>query len=185
MNTDPAALGAFVGSAQRHIFRLETLPFYDDGSDGSDYERYVRGEPGPDPERKARWHRVLEGYRDRGITVKRVRVIHSPPTLYELYSCEWGYALNVPLEDISVAEGGWERVWPLGDDPGDFWLVDLERAALMHYDDQGRYLGFTEASLPETNLRKLVTIRALTLSEPFADWWDSHPELWRKNRHAA
>jgi hypothetical protein len=184
MNTDPAELGAFVGSAQREIFRLETLPSYDDGSDGSDYQRYIRGEPGPDPERKAAWHKVLQGYRDRLIDVTRVRVIHTPPTPYERYSCEWGYALNVQLEDIRVIAGNAVRLRPLADS-GDFWLLDGERAALMHYDEQGRYIGFTEASRAESARCLMTAWAAIDEAVPFTSWWDSHRELRRENRHAA
>lgn len=184
METDPDALGAFCDSAQRTLFRLETLPAYEDSSDGSDYQRYMRGEPGPDPERKAAWHKVLQADLDRGVITRRVRVIHSPPTAYELYSCEWGYAQNAAWEDIRVAEVGSRPGVALLDAGPDFWLVDGQRAAVMHYSAAGAYLGFTEADAAGAERCAAIADAAWLLSVPFAAWWDDHRQLWRGNRAA-
>lgn len=182
MQADPAALSALIDSAQRTLFRLETLPAYDVDSDGSDYERYIRGEPGPDRRARDAWHEVLQADLDRGVMTTRVRVIHNPPTDYELYSCEWGYAQNQAYERIGIVDlSGGEGAWLAG--AGDFWLADGQRAALMRYDEAGRYLGFVES--PDPRPCVAVANAALAASVPFADWWAGHRHLWRENRAAA
>lgn len=185
METDPAALGELIDSATRTLFRLEVRPSYDVSSDGGDFQRYMRGEPGPDPERKAAWHKVLQADLDRGVVTSRVRLIHAPPTAYELYSCEWGYAHNTAYERIRIAD--------LAGRPGnallvslpDFWLVDGRRMAVMHYSAEGAYMGFTEAG-PERLAHGLaVADAAWHLAIPFDAWWATHRQLWRENRSAA
>lgn len=185
METDPAALGEFVDTAERALFRIEGLPEYDDGSDGSDYQRYLRGEPGPDPQRKAAWHKVLQADLDRGVVTRRVRIIHAPPTEYELYSCEWGYALNAAYERIRIADLAARPGSALLAGEPDFWLVDERRAAIMHYSAGGAYMGYTEADAEGVAHCLAIADAAWQLSIPFDAWWAAHRRLWRENRSAA
>jgi hypothetical protein len=65
---------------------------------------------------------------------------------------------------------------------GDFTLVNAA-AAIMTYDDGGRYLGFraTEATRP---LYAAVASAAWDAAVPFVAWWDGHREYWRANQAA-
>jgi len=45
MVTDLDELGAMLDARRRTLFRLETLDVYEAASDGSDYRRYLDGEP--------------------------------------------------------------------------------------------------------------------------------------------
>ncbi len=65
MITDLDELGAILDARRRMLFWLETLDVYEVASDGSDYRRYLDGEPEPDWERK-QWLGELRAERDSG-----------------------------------------------------------------------------------------------------------------------
>lgn len=171
MQTDPAALARFCDGAARSLFRLETLDRYDVSSDGGDYQRYLRGDSGPDMERKAAWHKVLQADLDRGVTTSRVHVVRSPLSDYLRYEFEWGYAHNLAYEDI--------RILDLADQPqpaeldgiGDFWLSDGLDAAVMHYGPGGSYLGFERSGLSRYRAAAAAAWRAAI---PFGVYQDHH-----------
>lgn len=185
VHTDPAALSAFLDAhASRGMLRVETLD-YDVSSDGGDFQRYMHGEPGPDQARKAARHRTLQARMDRGIQTRRVRVIHNPPTAYEIYACEWGYAHNLAYEDIRIIDLTGDPQAAVLADAGDFWLLDRGAAAVMHYDDAGCYAGFTEASPTQVALYAIAADAAWLAGVPFTQWWETHLEYRRGSRHAA
>jgi hypothetical protein len=170
MQTDLNALGEFIDAAEHSIFRLETLDRYDVESDGGDFERYVNGEDGPDMARKAAWHATLQGYRDRGVAVSRVHVVRSPLSDYLNYELDWGYAYNVAYEDIRILDMASRPLPAELAGLGDFWLVDGDFAAVMHYDDAGRYLGWEAASLGDSPRYRAAEHAALRAAVPFADY---------------
>lgn len=174
MQSDPAALGEFIDRAARSLFRLETLDHYDVSSDGGDFRRYVRGERGPDEQRKAAWHKVLQADLDRGVTTSRVHVVRSPLSDYLRYEFNWGYAHNLAYERIRILDLA-ERQEPAElDGIGDFWLIDGRDAAVMHYDEDGRYLGFDAA--PEGRAPRYVAAAgaAWQAAVPFESYQDHH-----------
>lgn len=86
---DAAALGAYVRQHfGRSAFRLETLQQYEVASDGSDFGRYLAGEPGPSVERKRPWLERLRAERAKGLVRSRVRLVTHPVTDYTRYECE-------------------------------------------------------------------------------------------------
>ena len=185
--TDPAALSALIDGARLSLFRLETLDRYDDGSDGADYRRYMAGEPEPDPQRKARWHKVLRADLARiGQRTRRVHVVQTPPSDYLRYEFEWGYAHNLEYEDIRIIDAG-EQAWHPGSlaPACDFWLIDGRRAVVLRYDGDGRYLGFED--IPEAHVAGYAAAgdAAWRAGVPFAEWWDNHPQYHRASRVAA
>ena len=183
--TAPAALGAFIDrQGPGELVRVETLLRYDVESDGGDFRRYRDGLPGPDPARKAARHRVLKARRDRGLVMRRVHIVRTPlADPYLPYECEWGYLLNTSYEDI--------RILDVTEQPGlapllavgDFTLVNAA-AAIMAYDDGGRYLGFREATEATLPLYAAVASAAWDAAAPFGAWWDGHREYWRANQAA-
>lgn len=170
MNSDLTALGHLMDRAQHSLFRLETLDHYDVGSDGNDFQRYLRGEDGPDMVRKGVWHKTLEGYRDRGVSVSRVHVVTQPLTDYLRYEFDWGYAYNLGHEDIRILDVTQQPAPPELDGIGDFWLVDGREAAIMHYDTAGRYLGFDTAPPAESRRYPAAADLAWRLAVPFTDY---------------
>ena len=167
----------------RSAFRLETLDRYDVGSDGDDFARYLRGEPGPTPERKKPWLDRLRRERQAGILNHRVHVLSTPLTDYLRYECEWGYLPNAEFEDIRVLDLA-ERTRPDGLVDHDFWLVDDQHAIRMHYDPGGRFLGAEPLDHNQAARYQRARDAAVAAAEPFVTWWARHPEEQREH-HAA
>ncbi|MGH3925542.1 MAG: DUF6879 family protein [Pseudonocardiaceae bacterium] len=71
MITDLDELGAMLDARRRTLFRLETLDVYEVASDGSDYRRYLDGEPEPEWTRKQPW---MTG------SPRRQRIVYPPGT---------------------------------------------------------------------------------------------------------
>jgi hypothetical protein len=167
-------------------FRLETLDAYTSASDGGDVARYLAGEPAPDPERKERWLSQLRAEREQGRMRQRVHVLTSPIGPYLRYECEWGYLPNVGAgEDIRILDLA-ERPRPLAlDIDHDFWLIDDQDVIRMHYDANGRFTD-AEAAAPGELPRYLsARAAALAASEPFAGWWQRHPEYYQASNRVA
>lgn len=181
---DEAALGELLDTAQHDLFRLETLDLYEVRTDGSDYDRYLRGEPGPDMARKQPWMDRLAADAARGLRNYRVHVVRSPLSPYLRYECEWGYAFNVRAgEEIRIIDLAEQpRPWALVDE--DFWLMDDATVVKMHY-QAGRFVG---AYVPPTAV--LPRYRAArdaswAAAIPFGEYWAAHPQYWRDHRASA
>lgn len=196
---NPAEVNAWMTEHfSRSAFRLETLQSYEVASDGSDYRRYLDGEPTWTPERKQPWLDHLSGERDRGLYRHRVRMVTRPVTPYTRYECEWGYAPNVAAgEDVRILDLEGHRL-PSGLDGDwwrfDWWLVEStdneQRVLGMAYESDGR---FRHAwSVEETDdvthaVPEFVAIRdrLWAAAEPFTSWWSRHDELHRDGAHVA
>jgi hypothetical protein len=177
---DVRGLNEIMASAQRTTYRWEALPTYDVYSDGSDYQKYLAGEPTWDAERKRPWLKTLAERKARGIHRHRVRLLHEQLHDYERYECEWGYAVNGPYGDeVRVLHVGEHPLPDLITDH-DYWLIDDTHAVRMHYDPTGAFEGATvEPDLLE--LYRQARSLAWELAEPFEPWWARHPELHRVN----
>lgn len=177
---DARELTDLLGGYRKTLFRLETLPAYEVATDGSDYRRWLDGEPEPTWERKQPWLDQLARETGEGRSRWRVRMLHQPITPYERYACEWGYALNTQAgERIQIIDR------PVGLAAyGDFWIVDDQQVVLMHYAATGEYRGATV--LPAANLPAYQKVRgqAWEMSVPFEQWWAQHPEHRRAARAA-
>jgi hypothetical protein len=181
VQADPAALGEFIDAARHTLFRLETLDHYDVSSDGGDFQRWLHGEPGPDAGRKAAWHKVLQADLDRGVRTSRVHVVRSPLSEYLRYEFEWGYAHNLAYETIGILDLAEQPLPRELEGVGDFWLIDGVRAAVMHYDDAGHYLGFDAASEHESARYSAVQRAATRAAVSFQAYRATH----RIGRHVA
>jgi hypothetical protein len=184
MMIDLPQLSELVNGFSATAFRLETLDAYAAGSDGGDVARYLAGEPAPDPARKGAWLARLRAERAEGRLRQCVHVLLSPLSPYLRYECEWGYVPNSEAgQDIRILDLA-ERPYPgaLAGIDHDFWLIDSEAVARMVYDDEGR---FAEAEiLPPAELPRYLAARdaALAAAEPFASYWQRHPQFHRVNR---
>jgi hypothetical protein len=186
--TDPDLRELLVTGLRGSAYRWEALPAYevpnDKGALGSDYDRYLAGEPEPDWGRKQPWLDTLAAGAARGIRRSRVRLLHDPLTDYERYECEWGYALNGPAgEDVYVIDPA-EQARPELVVDHDFWLIDDEHCFRMDYTPAGEIQAAVYA--PEL----LGTCRrardaALSVAVEFAGWWQRHPEHHRQARASA
>lgn len=175
---DEAALGALLDTAEADLFRLETLDAYEVRSDGSDYDRYLRGEPGPNMARKQPWMDRLAADASRGLRNYRVHVLRSPLSPYLRYECEWGYAYNVRAgEEIRILDLS-ERPEPPALIYEDFWLMDDLTVVRMVY-QAGRFVG--AEVLPSADLGRYRAARDASWQGaiPFEEYWGTHQDYWR------
>lgn len=178
---DPAPLSEFIRTARHSLFRLETLDAYGVASDGSDFGRWLAGEPAPDPDRKGASHAILQARKDAGITMRRVHIVRSPLSDYLRYEMDWGYGPNSKYEDIRILDLA-EREWPWGAPAlpdEDAWVIDGRDIAVMSYDGDGRYCGFELAEGQQVDYWLDVMVAAWNMAEPYGAWWAAHPQFWR------
>jgi hypothetical protein len=179
----PAELRAYLDSHfTRTLFRLETLAAYDVVSEGSDFARYLAGEPGPAQDRRQPWLDRLHAEVSRGQERRRVHTVTLPLSDYLRFECEWSYALN-PYEDIRILELTVQRpdlqrvVDTAG---GDFYLVDGKHVIHMHYTAQNQPEGAVADSSPAVVAEYRKIAEALwSEAEPFKQWWAAHPQFHR------
>lgn len=137
-----ADFDALFDSFTTSVVRLETLPAYLVG--GAEAERLRAFREGrPRPERSLRtdpWLRRIALTTVAGKSWTRVRVVDTPLTEYQRYQLASHLEAQVVGERVLMASR--EDVSDRGED---FWLFDrglpTARAAVMHYDRDGRWLG--------------------------------------------
>lgn len=179
---DLSTLGEFIEAhAVRpgdSVFRMECLPAYAVTSDGDDFHRWLAGAAEPTWARKQAWLDALSEDRANGIEHRRVRCFGSTLTDYELYSCQWGYALNQDAgEEIRVLRDGEHQVPNLLDT--EYWIINSDIVVPVLYDAAGGFVG--AAVLGSERVEEFLTDRdvAWHAAEPFDQWWSRHPELHR------
>lgn len=176
------SLGGFILSRYREpghtLTRMEALPRYWVGSDGGDFEAWLAGSPEPTSPGRAETIEDLRAERANGQERRRVRILSAEVTDYERYSIEFGYLPNVQAgEDVRVLHRGEHQIPPLLG--FDYWLINDQDLARMHYDEDGRFLGAeSEPRLVRKARREIITCWAI--AEPVASWWNRHPELHRQ-----
>jgi Family of unknown function (DUF6879) len=176
MMLDAQALGARLRAARHDLFRIEALDRYAVPTDGGDYQRYLDGEPEPDPARKAAWHERLAAERARGLYRRRIHVIHEPLSDYLRFEFDWGHRLNAHLEDIRVLALAHP---PSAQDWHDFWMVDDRDVLAMAYGADGQFEGALPVLAGNVRLYRMIRDAAWEAAVPFTDWWDAHPQYHR------
>jgi hypothetical protein len=185
---DAATLRAHIREHfSRTAFRLETLQQYEVASDGSDFARYLAGEPEPTAERKQPWLDRLRSERERGLQRSRVRLVTHPVTDYTRFECEWGYAPNVEVgEQVLILDTGEAAVSDAAverlKECGDFWLIDDAHVVVMHYGPDGQFVGAERAE--DVARYRAIAQLAREPAEPFAAWWARHEEYHRNPKVA-
>lgn len=178
MRLDEAALDGYTDLFSRSALRFETMDHYDVASDDDGFLRYVQGRP-PADDFGVGWRAWLRARAAEGRDVFRIRVVHTPPSPYLRFECEWGYTGNADSgEQIRVLDLT-ERERPAGLVDAEFWLLDDARAAVMTYDELGafRYADTVEGAA--ANRYVDAARQAWDAGEPFEQWWDRHPEYHR------
>lgn len=169
-------LGEYIASRHKtDLFRLETRDVLNVPQDAGRLERYLNGEPGPG---HRPWADVIRQQVARGQITRRVLALGEPLTDYRRCSIEWGYLDN-------VAAGEQCRVVDRPATPGvgsqDFWLIDRRHVVLMHYDDEGRFVGADPVD-DEQVVGHWAAIADLAWDSgaDLATWWDAHRQYWRE-----
>jgi hypothetical protein len=131
-------------------FRLELLRRYTAPAEEAPLRRFLAGEP-PRIEWAQDWLDQVAQMTAAGKSMQRVRVVDTPPGDYlrfELalfpHSIKAGEEILILDRDTAAA---------LGLPDQDFWLWDSSRVALMHYDDEGSFLGAELIEDPRTVVR--------------------------------
>ncbi|MHB8274165.1 MAG: DUF6879 family protein [Dermatophilaceae bacterium] len=119
---------------RKYAFRVEALPYYD--ADGTQEKLAQFTKTGTaDPALNADWASMVKSCRDRGSRVMRLRLVSEPPSLYERFEIEAGYAVGIREgEEIRVCERSAHR------QIRDFWTFDDKWIEWMDYDEAGRFL---------------------------------------------
>ncbi len=171
---DANRLGEFF-EAQASLFRLETLDYYE--PDREEFERWAAGEP-LDEAGLQPWLDRLRAERERGLRRRRVHVLRSPVSAYLRFECE-AYTRSAEAgEEIAILDLA-EKSRPGGLIDEDFWLKDDSEVLLMHYGEDGSFIGGER--MPAETLPRYRAARdaAWEAAEPLASWWAAHPEYHR------
>lgn len=169
----------------RDLFRLEVRDAYAVESDGEDYRRYIQGDGTPDADAKAPWLRQLASDTAAGRIWRKVHLVRGRPTDYERYEFEWGFAYNEPAgERVRILEltdpAKADRLTALGD----VSVLDGEHVLRNIYDDADRFLGAQVVYGAEAAALRVLPDWLWDAAEPFASWWDRHPQYHRTRRTA-
>ncbi|MGH7748868.1 MAG: DUF6879 family protein [Candidatus Dormibacteria bacterium] len=172
---DDEVLRQLLGAFRVSAWRLEALAEYAVPQEEATLAAFLRG--APERPSTASFSGFLDFVRSlpaTGRTLGRVHAIAGPLTPYLRYEIEWGYVSAAGAgEDIRIVHRPSWQDTPFGEQPPDFWLVDDESVALMHYDDRGRWLGMDlltapAAVAPYRQLRDLALASAVPLTDYLA-----------------
>jgi Family of unknown function (DUF6879) len=141
------------------LFRLEALDRYTVEGEIEAVDAFLRGEPALERTPAIEdFFAHIRQERAAGKVRSRVHAIAGPLTPYLRFELEWGYtACAAAGEEVHILHSPSWRESPFGTQPPDFYLIDDETAAVMHYDAEGHWLGFDVATEPE----RLAEYRAL------------------------
>jgi hypothetical protein len=147
-----ADLGTCFDLFERSALRLETLRSYAVDAEDERLRAFRLGLPRPERSvRTSPWLARIAQTTAAGKSWRRVRVVGWPLTEYERYQMT-GYRESAAAGDvIRIADRSAHPELAALD--RDFWLFDAEGprpfAALMTYDDAGRYLGSEITAAPD------------------------------------
>lgn len=169
-------LGAYITERHtRDLLHVETLDRYDVASDDGDYEKFLRGEPGPTSADIAPFHDRVRYDTDAGRRWRNVHVLRTPLTPYLAYELGWLYPGNavagVDTRILDITEH------PAGEaflSTGDFWAIDGVQVARSRYDRDGRYLGAVAVGSDVAASFVALGEVAWRLATPFTSWWGLH-----------
>ncbi|MFE2729025.1 DUF6879 family protein [Kitasatospora sp. NPDC059327] len=175
MTTSSRTLGDCFAEFGQEAFRLETLDDYSRSGGVDAYHAFLAGEEQPADYKTAGWVKTVADATRAGKRMYRVHILSRPLTDYLRFELAWGYHRNMAAgEEFFILDTtGQEN--PVPEAP-DFWLFDDETAAVMSYDDNGRYLGVE--LLSDSRIAGFKTYRdtVMARSVPFAEWWAQYGE---------
>ncbi|MCQ9182174.1 hypothetical protein KMT30_24645 [Streptomyces sp. IBSBF 2953] len=169
MTTSSKTLGDLFDSFEREAFRLETLDDYSQSGNVDAFQAFQAGESQPE-DYNAGWIEELRSHTEKGKRVYRVHILSRPLTDYLCFELGWGYRKNMTGGEEFFILDVTENPNPLENVP-DFWFFDSSSAAVMNYDENGKYLG--SEVLPPERAAEFTQYRdaALAHAEPFNEWW--------------
>lgn len=174
-------LEALFDDFEHAAFRLETRSRYTVDSETQRLGRYLAGDPLEIEPGTRDWLEFMAVEIESGKRWHKVHILRSPLSDYLRFECEWGYAVSAQYgQEIHIIDEA-ETARPEGIPDEDFWLFDDKTVVLLHYDDDGHFLGAdlaSETDVPHYRRRRDLALEA---AEPFASWWERHPQYRREN----
>ncbi|MGH3776343.1 MAG: DUF6879 family protein [Pseudonocardiaceae bacterium] len=169
MNRDE--LTAEFDRMEREAFRLQQHQSYA-GVPGPEWEAWQAGKPLPviTPDNHP-WLKRVAGYTAAGRRVYDVHVVEWPLAEYTRYALAlMPMALSAGSEYFLVDRDVHPDLATLTQD---FWMFDEQRIAVMHYDEQER---FVEATDPTEPIETYIARRDLAMkyAAPFEQWMSEH-----------
>ncbi|OLT31845.1 hypothetical protein BJF79_08605 [Actinomadura sp. CNU-125] len=176
-----AELEALFDDFKNEAFRLETLDHYAVSSESERLNRYLNGEPLEIEAATREWLEFMAAEIASGKRWYKVHILRSPLSEYLRFECEWGYAVSSQYGQEVFILDETEHARPAGIPNEDFWLFDNDKVARLLYDDEGRFLGAELVDGIEAAAYPGYRDAVMAEAEPFATWWDRHPEHKREN----
>ncbi len=134
----------YLQSAQKSLFRFETLQEYNVGDDGLDNQEMKE------------WWGFITLKTKSGVKMERVRLVIKPLTEYTKRELIVHAKSKTFGDDIKTID---ELTFSKLSVPlEDFWLIDEKLALIMKYSESGEYLGF---NIEESDIKKYITTKEL------------------------
>ncbi len=136
----------YLQSAQKSLFRFETLQDYNVGDDGLDDQGMKD------------WWDFIASKTNSEVKMERVRLIIEPLTEYTKRELIVHAKSKTFGDDIrTINEVTFNKLSiPLED----FWLIDEKLALIMKYSESGEYLGF---DIEESDIKKYITTKDILI----------------------
>lgn len=173
-------LDAWIDERFTHdLLRIENRRAYAVASDGSDFARFLAGEP--EPTVVGPWFDQLDAEHAAGKTSRKAHITAAELSDYERYACAWGYARTVEHhEQVRMTE---DRSGMFDDVP-DFYVLDGAHVLRMDYADDHRFLGALPITGPDAAVYRALAEIVWSRGVEFRAWWATHPAA-RRRPHAA
>ncbi len=127
-------------NAKSSIIRLETFPIYEIPVEMARFEKYKRGLPHLDEELIA-WKNRLKETAQRGVKVKRYRVIEEPISDYLEFEFDfWKKTINSQHVFVINRNEYVSIIGKHGVEPSDFWMFDQKIVYQMNYSTRGVFV---------------------------------------------
>lgn len=171
MNLDD--LKTVFNEMNREAFRLEQLQSYG-GVPGPEWRAWKAGKPLPEiTSENHPWLKRVAGHVAAGRRVYQVSIMEWPLTDYRRYELAgWPMSVAAGAEYYLVDRETHPALAGLVED---FWMYDEQRVAVMHYDEQERFLQAAEPSEPiETYIARRDL--AMKYAVPLEQWMAEHQD---------
>jgi hypothetical protein len=131
-------------------YRLETLQQYRVDYEEEPFRDFVAGRDRYTHPSHQGWVDLVASATRAGKHMSRVHVVLEPLTQYMQFELSWPYRDNVEAgEDIRILPLAEGAAWPEELTRQDYWLFDSSHAAVMRYDEEGRFEGADLVNPPE------------------------------------
>lgn len=166
----PEDLAELYRTYEHTAFRLECLDTYAIPGEDPDFDDFLAGRPfAPRTPENDDWLANVAKQVAAGKYFGRVRMLGHPLTPYSRFEMGCYPRENVPAgEEVRILDRRWLQPGADAWTHQDFWLFDDRIAVLQHYDENGRFLGVSQASDPAPYVA--IRRRALQLSVPFGEY---------------